>query len=86
MSFHWSIACRREKTGDFKSKVKNLVSKKKTKFRVVMAGTDGAGTNTILYKLKLRGQIVTTIPTIGKRRMQAVDAFDIYYGVFVYRV
>ena len=67
------------------SKVKNLVSKKETKFRVLMAGTDEVGAKTILYKLKL-GEIVTTIPTIGKHRIQAEDIFDIYYGVFVYRV
>ena len=30
-------------------------------------GLDAAGKTTILYKLKL-GEIVTTIPTIGKRR------------------
>ena len=33
--------------------------------RVVMLGLDAAGKTTILYKLKL-GEIVTTIPTIGK--------------------
>lgn len=31
-----------------------------------MVGLDAAGKTTILYKLKL-GEIVTTIPTIGKR-------------------
>ena len=31
-------------------------------------GLDAAGKTTILYKLKL-GEIVTTIPTIGKRRI-----------------
>lgn len=32
---------------------------------VVSVGLDAAGKTTILYKLKL-GEIVTTIPTIGK--------------------
>ena len=31
----------------------------------VLVGLDAAGKTTILYKLKL-GEIVTTIPTIGK--------------------
>lgn len=34
--------------------------------RILMVGLDAAGKTTILYKLKL-GEIVTTIPTIGKR-------------------
>lgn len=33
--------------------------------RILMVGLDAAGKTTILYKLKL-GEIVTTIPTIGK--------------------
>ncbi len=33
--------------------------------RILMMGLDAAGKTTILYKLKL-GNIVTTIPTIGK--------------------
>lgn len=33
-----------------------------------MVGLDAAGKTTILYKLKL-GEIVTTIPTIGKRSL-----------------
>ena len=37
----------------------------KKEMRVLMCGLDGAGKNTILYKLKL-GEIVTTIPTIGE--------------------
>lgn len=32
-----------------------------------MVGLDAAGKTTILYKLKL-GEIVTTIPTIGKSK------------------
>lgn len=33
--------------------------------RILMLGLDGAGKTTILYKLKL-GELITTIPTIGK--------------------
>lgn len=35
---------------------------------ILMVGLDAAGKTTILYKLKL-GEIVTTIPTIGKSRL-----------------
>ena len=61
---------------------RNLFSKKE--MRICMVGLDGAGKRTILYKLKL-GEVVTTIPTIGKHGMQIVNIVDIY-GVFVYRV
>ena len=61
---------------------KNLFSKKEMK--ICMVGLDAAGKTTILYKLKL-GEVVTTIPAIGKHGMQAVNIVDIY-GVFVYRV
>lgn len=37
----------------------------KKEVRILMVGLDAAGKTTILYKLKL-GEIVTTIPTIGK--------------------
>jgi hypothetical protein len=37
----------------------------KQEMRILMVGLDAAGKTTILYKLKL-GEIVTTIPTIGK--------------------
>lgn len=37
-----------------------------------MVGLDAAGKTTILYKLKL-GEIVTTIPTIGKSRALPPD-------------
>lgn len=40
-----------------------LFSKKE--MRLLMVGLDAAGKTTILYKLKL-GDIVTTLPTIGK--------------------
>ena len=36
--------------------------------RALQVGLDAAGKTTILYKLKL-GEIVTTIPTIGKLLM-----------------
>lgn len=42
---------------------KGLFGKKE--MRILMVGLDAAGKTTILYKLKL-GEIVTTIPTIGK--------------------
>lgn len=38
--------------------------------RILMVGLDAAGKTTILYKLKL-GEIVTTIPTIGKTDQEA---------------
>ena len=38
----------------------------KKEMRILMVGLDAAGKTTILYKLKL-GEIVTTIPTIGRR-------------------
>lgn len=37
----------------------------KQEMRILMVGLDAAGKTTILYKLKL-GEVVTTIPTIGK--------------------
>lgn len=50
--------------GNFIDKVfKGLFGKKE--MRILMVGLDAAGKTTILYKLKL-GEIVTTIPTIGK--------------------
>lgn len=39
-----------------------------------MVGLDAAGKTTILYKLKL-GEIVTTIPTIGKSMYMMLDIF-----------
>jgi ADP-ribosylation factor protein 1 len=41
----------------------------KKEMRILMVGLDAAGKTTILYKLKL-GEIVTTIPTIGKLELQ----------------
>lgn len=48
----------------FANLFKGLFGKKE--MRILMVGLDAAGKTTILYKLKL-GEIVTTIPTIGKR-------------------
>ena len=48
----------------FTTLFKGLFGKKE--MRILMVGLDAAGKTTILYKLKL-GEIVTTIPTIGKR-------------------
>lgn len=60
--------------GAFASLFKNLFSKKE--MRILMVGLDAAGKTTILYKLKL-GEIVTTIPTIGKRGLPAVNIVDV---------
>ena len=49
--------------GSIASLFKSLFGKKE--MRILMVGLDAAGKTTILYKLKL-GEIVTTIPTIGK--------------------
>lgn len=46
---------------------KGLFGKKE--MRILMVGLDAAGKTTILYKLKL-GEIVTTIPTIGKSSLK----------------
>lgn len=47
----------------FGNLLKSLIGKKE--MRILMVGLDAAGKTTILYKLKL-GEIVTTIPTIGR--------------------
>ncbi|CAO3644853.1 unnamed protein product [Mucor hiemalis] len=46
----------------------------KKEMRILMVGLDAAGKTTILYKLKL-GEIVTTIPTIGK--VFYINAFNV---------
>lgn len=43
--------------------------------RILMVGLDAAGKTTILYKLKL-GEIVTTIPTIGRSGLATFGAFS----------
>ena len=55
--------------GGFLSLFKGLFGKKE--MRILMVGLDAAGKTTILYKLKL-GEIVTTIPTIGKHKDNAI--------------
>ena len=50
----------------FATLFKGLFGKKE--MRILMVGLDAAGKTTILYKLKL-GEIVTTIPTIGKKKI-----------------
>ena len=72
----WLIAHRREMAGDFLGKFKNLFNKKDV--TIIMGGLDNVGKTVILYKLKL-GQVVTTIVTMGKNRVQAVNIFD-YIG------
>ncbi|CAK9162790.1 unnamed protein product [Ilex paraguariensis] len=44
----------------------------KKEMRILMVGLDAAGKTTILYKLKL-GEIVTTIPTIGRRDSRRLE-------------
>lgn len=44
----------------------------KKQVRILMVGLDAAGKTTILYKLKL-GEIVTTIPTIGRNCCAPLD-------------
>ena len=51
--------------------LKKLKEKEK-EMRILMVGLDAAGKTTILYKLKL-GEIVTTIPTIGKFSCLGLD-------------
>ncbi|EFE42626.1 hypothetical protein TRV_02578 [Trichophyton verrucosum HKI 0517] len=43
----------------------------KKEMRILMVGLDAAGKTTILYKLKL-GEIVTTIPTIVRRKKEVL--------------
>ena len=51
----------------------------KKEMRILMVGLDAAGKTTILYKLKL-GEIVTTIPTIGKPLTSYI--FPVFIGAF----
>lgn len=60
----------------FANLFKGLFGKKE--MRILMVGLDAAGKTTILYKLKL-GEIVTTIPTIGKNSLFLLtDGFEIW--------
>ena len=69
----------------FATLFKGLFGRKE--MRILMVGLDAAGKTTILYKLKL-GEIVTTIPTIGKSLLILcndeifVYIFVAYNGVF----
>ena len=56
----------------FATLFKGLFGKKE--MRILMVGLDAAGKTTILYKLKL-GEIVTTIPTIGKKILHSKILF-----------
>ena len=59
--------------------ISNLMSRlfAKKQMRILMVGLDAAGKTTILYKLKL-GEIVTTIPTIGKFLFITIRLFPIH--------
>lgn len=63
----------------FANLFKGLFGKKE--MRILMVGLDAAGKTTILYKLKL-GEIVTTIPTIGKLLLISICHY-FYYSLFV---
>lgn len=57
----------------FANLFKGLFGKKE--MRILMVGLDAAGKTTILYKLKL-GEIVTTIPTIGKSSYLFIEFYQ----------
>ena len=61
----------------FATLFKGLFGKKE--MRILMVGLDAAGKTTILYKLKL-GEIVTTIPTIGKKDFKTTRIDDIDFN------
>ena len=63
----------------FANLFKGLFGKKE--MRILMVGLDAAGKTTILYKLKL-GEIVTTIPTIGK--YFAVPGYNYDFNIVVW--
>ena len=50
----------------------------RSEMRILMVGLDAAGKTTILYKLKL-GEIVTTIPTIGKVIIDSLGCSRVLY-------
>lgn len=62
----------------FANLFKGLFGKKE--MRILMVGLDAAGKTTILYKLKL-GEIVTTIPTIGKPA-DDIERRQTYFFIF----
>lgn len=55
----------------------------KKEMRILMVGLDAAGKTTILYKLKL-GEIVTTIPTIGKSTVEVWNCVPALLLPFIY--
>lgn len=55
----------------------------KKEMRILMVGLDAAGKTTILYKLKL-GEIVTTIPTIGKSTVEVWNCVPSLLLPFIY--
>lgn len=59
----------------FGNLLKSLIGKKE--MRILMVGLDAAGKTTILYKLKL-GEIVTTIPTIGRCTQSKITSVGKY--------
>ena len=63
----------------FATLFKGLFGKKE--MRILMVGLDAAGKTTILYKLKL-GEIVTTIPTIGKTARKFLFSHSTNYPSF----
>lgn len=66
----------------FANLFKNLFGKKE--MRILMVGLDAAGKTTILYKLKL-GEIVTTIPTIGKICLSSYFILIHYKTIDIFR-
>lgn len=60
----------------FANLFKGLFGKKE--MRILMVGLDAAGKTTILYKLKL-GEIVTTIPTIGKLLLISMSLLLLFF-------
>lgn len=54
----------------------------KKEMRILMVGLDAAGKTTILYKLKL-GEIVTTIPTIGKKAKLIIQYINNFSCVYI---
>jgi ADP-ribosylation factor protein 1 len=67
----------------FANLFKNLFGKKE--MRILMVGLDAAGKTTILYKLKL-GEIVTTIPTIGKHLFFLLSSMKSSYIILGFNV
>ena len=65
----------------FATLFKGLFGKKE--MRILMVGLDAAGKTTILYKLKL-GEIVTTIPTIGKANYSQLQLLFYFWTLSSY--